>query len=1180
MSRLQVDMPAVPKTSPEIEELLEQFDAAWKRGQAPQLESFLPSPSAACRRHVLEELIKIDLEYCWRQVRSRSAGLGESEPEGDVDGGPRLEDYVARFPGLHPLESLPLDLIGEEYRVRSRWGDHPKHAEYTARFGWLGASLGSLLAEIDAELIAERAGLNPVARGVGSSPIVAVARGLDSLEEGQVSRPCATVLDKVAPAAVRWPTVPGYEILEELGRGGMGVVYKARQQSLKRLVALKMIRSGELAGPDELARFHREAEMVAQLRHPHIVQIYEIGRHQDQPFFALELLEGGGLDQQLKGMPQPPREAAQLVEILARAMQAAHERGIIHRDLKPSNILLQQAASRPPNSEGEAQAISDFGCRISDFAPKITDFGLAKRLDATIGLTQSGAIVGTPSYMAPEQAQGQVKEITVAADIYALGAILYEMLTGRPPFLAETPLQTLLLVRSQEPVPPRRLQPTVRRDLEIICLKCLHKEPKRRYDSAEALAEDLRRYQAGEPIKARPAGNAERLWRWCRRKPALASVALLGAILLIVLASGIPVLASLWLRAAANAQRAENEYGRAEQNLNEARQLVEKHFTLVCEMELSKEPGTQALQKRLLESAREHYQRFLEQRPEDPAHQEDLAMAHWRVGLINSQIGSMEKAIEEVQYARNLLESLVEQGRAELQADLARCCYLLGRLQADGGHYDEGVRTLERSRDLLAELLRSHPNDSRLEHEQGNCLLRLGRFLSEAARPEAQKCLEESVQHLENVVRHSPDRSEAPQDLAEAYRLLGTCLRETKGQPAAALPLYQRALELQEQLARANPANSDYQSNLAGCLAYLGDLHSVLGQPQRGLPFIERALDIMNQTVRRNPGVGEYERQLGDVHMNIASLYYTTRAMPKAINSGDQARAIYDKLARKDPTDTALQSRMGTILAVLGSYELGTGKTNEAAQHLEQACAVWEKLVKDNPKVTYFRSWLAASYGSLGDLDLKRQPARALAPSEKALAIYDDIAADKQGDLDYHSKRGTTEHLRAEALAYLGRFEEAISACQRAIKADRLALDGLSSNDYRNYLVEHYRFLAWLERKVGRPGEAATAALSYRKLWPANPHELFLIACDLAACVPLVGTDKSKLTPKQQAERQRYTDQAMELVREAIQHGFKDVTRLKNDPAVAPLRECAEFRKLLALLEGKGSGAQEKSKHD
>jgi WD40 repeat protein len=335
--------------------------------------------------------------------------------------------------------------------------------------------------------------------------------------------------------------IPGYEIEDVLGRGGMGVVYRARQTQLNRVVALKMLLAGDQAGPDELDRFRAEARTVAQFQHPHIVQIFEVGEHDGRPFFSLEYVEGGSLAQQLRGTPLPARDAAELVETLAGAVHYAHERHLIHRDLKPANILLV------PSPGGQlSPGLKGLG------TPKVADFGLAKRLDGEGALTQTGAIVGTPSYMAPEQAAGRADQLGPRVDVYALGAILYECLTGRAPFRGATKLETLEQVRTREPVPVRTLNPAVPRDLETVCLKCLHKEPARRYATAVELAEDLRRFLSGEPVRARPVRVLERAWVWAKRRP-MAATALGLAMLTVAFGAGSGL--AWWLYQVAEAGR-------------------------------------------------------------------------------------------------------------------------------------------------------------------------------------------------------------------------------------------------------------------------------------------------------------------------------------------------------------------------------------------------------------------------------------------------------------------------------------------------------------------------------------------------------------------------------------------------------------------------------------------------
>jgi serine/threonine protein kinase/predicted Zn-dependent protease len=345
----------------------------------------------------------------------------------------------------------------------------------------------------------------------GESPYPTVARDVDASPDKDKNK-VLVARTKRSKAPVAIPKVPGYEVLGELGRGAMGVVFKARQTKLNRFVALKMVLAGAHADPHQLARFYTEAEAVASLQHANIVQIYEVGEHEGLPFISIEYVEGETLSRKIDGKPRPPREAAETSVLLASGMAAAHASGIVHRDLKPSNILLTR-----------------------DGVPKITDFGLAKRLEGDSSHTKSGTLLGSPSYMSPEQARGDIRATGTLSDLYSLGAILYELLTGRAPFIGPTVLETLMMVREQEPVPPTRLQPKCPRDLETICLKCLQKEPGKRYPNCQALADDLRHFVAGEPIQARPVNLFEKSWRWCRRNPRVAGLSASVAILLLAM---------------------------------------------------------------------------------------------------------------------------------------------------------------------------------------------------------------------------------------------------------------------------------------------------------------------------------------------------------------------------------------------------------------------------------------------------------------------------------------------------------------------------------------------------------------------------------------------------------------------------------------------------------------------
>ena len=398
---------------------------------------------------------------------------------------PRISDYIGDAPG-EGRTVLLRELVRIDLERRAKAGERRSWEDYSRDFPeLLDADDGSA---DDFSWVAPSSGMSASANGV-STPLFSDLPG---------------------------PTIAGYEIIGLLGQGGMGAVYKAKQTSLKRLVALKVIRPGSREDPRHEARLRAEAEAAASLQHPNIVQVYEVGQQHGVSYIALELVEGGTLAQKLGGKPLRAHESASLLEALARAVHFAHERGVIHRDLKPANVLLTPGGT-----------------------PKIVDFGLAKQQAADTGQTMNGAILGTPSYMAPEQAEGGARAAGPAADIYSLGAILYEMLTGGPPFRGATLLDTLEQVRSEEPVPPRRLQPRLPLDLETICLKALSKSPGRRYATAEDLADDLGRFLERKPVLARPVGSAERLWRFCRRRPAAAGLlaATVGLVATVVTAS-------------------------------------------------------------------------------------------------------------------------------------------------------------------------------------------------------------------------------------------------------------------------------------------------------------------------------------------------------------------------------------------------------------------------------------------------------------------------------------------------------------------------------------------------------------------------------------------------------------------------------------------------------------------
>lgn len=438
----------------ELEAVIDRFEDAWQRGQRPTVEAYWSDdlPHAA---NLLQELVLVDLEHRW------AAGLAAS-----------TGDYLQRFPALNRMPETVRELRSAEAELLQLGADQVQRAQ---------------------------------AAGIADT------RGRS--EQSTLGRRFAEDAPSAHEQPAGAPQIPGYEVLREIGRGGMGVVYEARDLTLHRRVAIKIVDAAARGGEEMSQRLLREAQAVARLQHPNIVQVYEVGRCGRQPFLVLELLTGGSLQDRLRQATMPARQAAELIHTLSRAVQGVHDLRLVHRDLKPANILF-----------------------AADGTPKISDFGLAKHADDDAGLTRTGEIVGTPSHMAPEQALGQSREVTSAADVYSLGSILFECLAGRPPFQASSVHETLEQLR-REPAPSlRRLVHGIPRDLATICAKCLEKLPDRRYASAQLLAEDLRRFLDGKPILARPVGPLGKLARWARRQPVVATLTALSATLLLTIA--------------------------------------------------------------------------------------------------------------------------------------------------------------------------------------------------------------------------------------------------------------------------------------------------------------------------------------------------------------------------------------------------------------------------------------------------------------------------------------------------------------------------------------------------------------------------------------------------------------------------------------------------------------------
>jgi tetratricopeptide (TPR) repeat protein len=770
--------------------------------------------------------------------------------------------------------------------------------------------------------------------------------------------------------------VPGYEVRGELGRGGMGVVYRARHLRLNRLVALKMILSGAHAGEQDLARFRAEAEAVARLQHPNIVQIYEVGEHQGLPYCALEFCPGGSLAARLAGTPLLPAAAAQISETLARAVHAAHQAGVVHRDLKPANVLLV------PSDRPEAVALGGDPGKPERFEPKVTDFGLAKRLDVEgAGQTQSGAILGTPSYMAPEQAAGQSKEIGPAADTYALGAVLYELLTGRPPFRAATPLDTLLQVLSDEPVPPGRLNAGVPRDLETVCLKCLHKEPAKRYGSALELAEDLRRVRQGEPIRARPVGRLERAARWARRNPVVAGS--LAAVVLVLVAGtavstafGVAAVAARASLETANANlTAERDRTQAAleaeaRRRRQAREALDAMSSRVIDDWLAKQKELTAAHKKFLEQALASYEEFAQDTGQDEPARAGVAAAYLRVGNIRWRLGQFPEAEEAFRTSQERYAQLVADFPAvpDYRQELAVTHENLGVLLKDTGRGKEAEGEYRQARDLQQHLVNESPGVPGYRERLAGCHCNLGALLHSAGR--AQDAEGELRQALDLDQRLADDFPAVPdyrQELATTHNNLGILLQDT-GHAREAEGEYRQALVLFQRLAEDFPASPVYGEGLAAGHNSLGIVFARSGRTPEAAGEFRQALDLYRQLADDFPAVPEYRRELARGHNNLGLMLRRTGRAQEAEEEYRRALALKQRLAHDFPAVPDYQNEVAGSLVNLARLVGDRQDFVGARRLLEEALPYHRAALKANPRHPAYRDFYRNNAEMLADI--------------------------------------------------------------------------------------------------------------------------------------------------------------------------------------------------------------------
>jgi serine/threonine-protein kinase len=860
--------PTVGAGVPEaLESVLEDL---WDRGQRPDVRDFLRARGG--REPSIDgllDVLRVDQRRRWL--------VGER-----VD----VRSYLRDFPAIGCGSEAFFELLYHEILIREGLGERPDLDEYAQSFPDLAERL-RLQVEVHEALSVDDLGR---ARATWSD-------GADALgDHGAL------------------PAVPGYEVLSEIGRGGMGIVYRAHQLRPSRVVALKMILEGRFATEHDVLRFENEVEAIASLDHPNVVPILEVGQHERLHYFTMPLLTGGSLAQAQERLSADPRAIAKVMIEIAGAIHHAHQRGILHRDLKPANILLDDSGR-----------------------PHVTDFGLAKRAQKGTGLTQRGAVLGSPGYMAPEQASGDPAAVTTATDVYGLGGILYALLTGRAPFEGRSFHETLARVQTEPPERPSRINRIVPSQLELICLKCLEKEPGRRYPGAAAVAEDLRRWLAGEPIQARPVPPAVRAWLWVRRHPTQAALAAALALTIVV---GAGVTTSLWLRALASLN-AERHTRTLLQFANEGLNRTNRELERAKSQE--KNARVRAQERFLLAL------RAVQDTIEDPGDRSILRLA-------DSATSRQEVLRRIMELYKKLNASLEGDPGPDARAQLAWSYQRLSSLSAQVGAGDTARAALGEALAIRHELSAREPDNRQRLLEEAAAFLLLGGVERQFALPEvAIRPYEEARALLDTLAHRNPADDFVQNQLTWCLGNIGV-LQSYSGRLGEALDTHSRVIEIRDGLIRRNPGNMFYRADRAWARHDVAYCLGALGKVSEAVDTLERARQEYDAARRELPGNAELAYRLTVCLGQLAELRRQQNEFAATLAVSERACALAEELARTHPETSRFKELLGTRLWRHSAHQRVAKLPSRGT--LARAAAIYEDLVKSYPGVDQFRASL------------------------------------------------------------------------------------------------------------------------------------------------------------------------------------------------------------------------------